>query len=50
MKNYSSNCQSDDTGNKSKASVNDIGVVSFIGSLATNPKALDSSLLGIHTD
>jgi hypothetical protein len=50
MKKYSSNCQSGDTGNNSKASVNDIGAVSFIGSLATTPKALVSSLFGIHTD
>ena len=37
-------------GNNSRASVNDIGAVSFIGSLATTPKALASSPFGIDTD
>jgi len=50
MKNYSSNCQLSDTGNKSEAHVNDIGAVSFIGSLATTPKMLDSSFLEITTE
>jgi len=49
MKNYSSICQSGDTGNKSEASVNGIGAVSFVDSLAIASKALDSSLLDIST-